>query len=250
MLSRRTALLGLGAVPRALAQGVVRPPRARKPNVVFVSAETEYRSADTLSRIAQELEGRHGMRCKVLEASSSSDIPGLEALEDVDLAVLYLRFLDLPADQLGHIRAYVNSGRPLVALRTTTHAFNNWKEFGLEVLGAPWLYHYGHDSSTDVTVTPKMAGHPILKGVDREFHSRSWLYHVEPVRGEPLLMGTSVGPSSRSERVPSPVAWTRTYKKARVFYTSLGHPEDFDLAPFRTLLVNGIHWALDRAPSG
>lgn len=232
----------------AATQGVVRERPARKPSVVFLSGETEYDSERTLTQMAQELESRHGMRCQVLAASSKTDLPGLEMLEDADLAVFYLSSMTLPAGQLSQIRAYLNAGKPLVALRTTIHGFDNWKEFGEEVLGAPFRYHYDSTSGTDVTVIPEAAGHPILEGVAKQFHCRSWLYHVVPLSSSarPLLMGHSVGQSQHAERVPNPVAWTRTSKRGRVFYTSLGHPEDFQLEPFRRLLINAIYWALDR----
>jgi type 1 glutamine amidotransferase len=250
--TRRTVLQTLAGVLPASAllpgQGVIKERPARKPNVVLVSGEPEYRSESTLADLAQELESKHGMRCTLLVMNGPADIPGLDALESADLAIWYLRFLDLPPDQLGQIRSYVGNKKPLIALRTTTHAFNNWKEFGQEVLGAPWRYHYGHDSSTDVSVIPAASSHPILKGVDPQFHCRSWLYHVVPLPSDLklLMTGKSVGPSDRTERAENPVAWTREYKGKPVFYTSLGHPEDFKLAPFRTMLANAVHWARPR----
>jgi type 1 glutamine amidotransferase len=246
MTTRREVfqLLMAGAAP----QGVVREKPARKPSVVFLSGETEYDSERSLTRIAQELESHHGMRCQILTASSKADLPGLEMLEDADLAVFFVDFLALPAGQLSQIRAYLNGGKPLVALRTTIRGFDNWKEFGQDVLGASWRYDHDSTSSTDVRVIAEAAGHPILEGVAKEFHCRSWLYHVLPLSSsaKPLLMGRSVGESQRPEREPNPVAWTKTYKGSRVFYTSLGHPEDFQMEPFRRLLFNAVYWALDR----
>ena len=66
----------------------------------------------------------------------------------------------------------------------------------------------------------------------------------------PLLWGSVVGDTKGREVVENPVAWTNTCTWAdtctggRVFYTSLGHPQDFEVASFRTLLVSGIRWAL------
>jgi type 1 glutamine amidotransferase len=233
----------------AATQGVVRERPARKPSVVFLSGETEYDSERTLTQVAQELESRHGMRCQVLASGSKTDLPGLEMLEDADLAVFYLSSMSLPAGQLSQIRAYLSAGKPLVALRSTIQGFENWKDFGEEVLGARFRYHYDSTSSTDVTVIAEAAGHPIVEGVAKQFHCRSWLYQVVPLSSSarPLLMGGSVGESQQAERVANPVAWTRTTKRSRVFYTSLGHPEDFQLEAFRRLLNNAIYWALDRA---
>lgn len=244
----RREILGFWAAMPLLGQGVARERPARKPYIVLVSGESEYQSDRTLADFAQELESHHGVRCNLLVASGKDDLPGLEALEDANVAIFHLQSLVLPAGQLSQIRAYVEAGKPLVALRGTIRAFDNWKEFGPDVLGAPWRYDYGSESSTDVKVIPEAARDPILEGVAATFHCRSWLYHVLPLPGsvKPLLMGTSIGPSDRTERVPNPVAWTRTHKGGRVFYTSLGHADDFQVEPFRRLLGNAVHWALAR----
>lgn len=241
-------------------------------HVVFIAGENEYKSEASLPGLAAELQERPGFRCTVLIDKNLPDawrpelgkrihdIPNLQALEQADLAVLYLRFRQLPEEQLAHLQRYLDAGKPLVAFRTTTHAFNyaegdplreTWNSFGARVLGAPWIHHYGHESSTDVTHVPEATGDPILEGVAPAFHVRSWLYQVlpdfPPPDARPLLLGTSTGPSERKTRQPNPVAWTRTLPKGnRVFTTTLGHPEDFPLAPFRKLVMNGIQWALGR----
>jgi type 1 glutamine amidotransferase len=222
------------------AQGVPREKTARKSYIVLLSGETENNSERSLSRLAQELEGKHGMRCNILAADGKRDFPGLDALEDADLVVLFVQSLALPADQLNQIRSYMNAGKPIVALRTALRGFDNWKEFSADVLGASWQGD-SRESTTEVKVTSDAANHPILKGVPSGFPSHASLYLVTPLSGgaRPLLIGSSAGQSS-------PVAWARTHKGGRVFYTSLGHPDDFEQPGFRTLLVNAILWALGR----
>lgn len=259
-MNRRSLILAL-ALPLAPTTWADEPkPRA---HVVFVTGDHEYKSERTMPALAKELEEKHGLKTTVLKAhpdqNSETNIPGLEALKDADLAVFYLRWRRLPEDQLKHIRAYLDSGKPVVGFRTTTHAFKYekgdprepWNDFGRDVLGAPWIHHYGHESSTDVTVVPEAADHPILKGVPKSFRVRSWLYQVKPdyppKAAKPLLMGRSVGKSDRKEREDNPVAWTfQTKAGGRVFATTMGHPEDFDVPEFRKVVINGIHWALDR----
>lgn len=224
-------------------------------HIVFVQGEDEYKSETTMPALADELKTRYGMKTTVLLANTLSDIPGLDALQDADLAVFYMRFCTLPAEQLAQLDAYLNTSRPIVAFRTTTHAFRypadspqaHWNLFGQEIFGTPWRFHYGHASSTDTRVIPEKSGHPVLKGVETEFHVRSWLYYVLPLPEtcDWLMMGHSVGESHMTERVDNPVAWTNTHTGSRVFYTSMGHPEDFQVEGFRRLVHNGIHWALD-----
>src|SRR5437868_649753 len=166
----------------------------KHPLVVFVTGDNEYGSEETMPEIAKALESRYGMKTIVLKAypdqNAEENIPGLEALAKADLAVFFLRWRLLPADQVEKIDAYLRSGKPVVGFRTSTHSFNypkghpleRWNAFGSFALGAPpgWgngHTHYGHNSSTDVTVIPEAAGNPILTGVEKQFRVRSWLYH-------------------------------------------------------------------------
>ncbi|HZS09668.1 MAG TPA: ThuA domain-containing protein [Blastocatellia bacterium] len=239
----------------------------RKPHIVFVSGDHEYGSEEAFPLIAKELETRYGFRATVLKSfpdeNAEENIPGLEALDKADVVVLFLRWRRLPPDQLEHLRKYLDSGKPVVAFRTTTHAFNypkghelaKWNAFAPDYIGGPpgWgngHYHYGHSSSTDVSVIPAAADHPILTGVDKNFHVRSWLYQVlpnyPPADAQQLLMGKAVNPE-REEAVDNPVAWTwRNKAGGRVFVTTMGHPEDFKVEAFQRLVINGIHWAAGR----
>jgi uncharacterized protein len=105
-------------------------------------------------------------------------------------------------------------------------------------------------------VNAAQAAHPILRGVG-PFQARSWLYHVLPLNGPAtiLLEGDSINSqqTARAAQYPphQPVAWTREHKGARVFFTTLGHPEDFSQESMRRLVVNGILWALGKdVPAG
>lgn len=238
----------------------------KKPLVVFVTGDHEYSSESTMPLIAAELEKNYGMRTVVLKSSpdqnAEENIPGLEILEEADLAVFFLRWRRLPADQLKYIDDYLNSGKPRVGFRTTTHSFNypkgheleQWNAFGERAFGSPpgWggtanHTHYGHESSTDVTVIAEAAKHPVLTGVDKNFHVKSWLYKVlpdYPVKGTTwVLMGKSVNPNAAA--IDNPVAWTwQTQTAQRVFFTTMGHPEDFQQEAMQRLTINAIHWTL------
>ncbi|MCE7058980.1 ThuA domain-containing protein [Dyadobacter sp. CY343] len=240
----------------------------KKPVVVFVTGDHEYSGEETLPIVAAELEKNYGMKTIFLKAkdgpNDEKNIPGLEALKDADLAIFYLRWRQLPKDQLAHIDAYLKSGKPLMGFRTTTHAFNfpkgheseKWNAFGEFALNSPpgWggaakHTHYGHESSTDVTVNPDQANNPILTGVTGPFHARSWLYRVlpdYPTKGSTLLL-TGKAVNADKEAIENPVAWTGTNSfGAKIFMTTLGHPDDFKLEPFQRLIINAIHWELGK----
>lgn len=243
------------------------PAENEKPLVVFVTGDHEYSGETTMPLFAAELEENYNMRTVVLKSSpdqnAEENIPGLEALRDADVAVFFLRWRRLPEDQLVFIDEYLKSGKPVIGFRTSTHAFNypkdhesySWNAFGERAFGSPpgWggaagHTHYGHESSTDVSVIAKAADHPILHGVDKNFHVRSWLYKVlpdYPSEGSTwLLMGKAVNPN-KADAIENPVAWTwNSASGAKTFMTTLGHPEDFQQEAVQRLFINAVHWAL------
>ena len=239
---------------------------AKRPLIVFVTGDHEYSGEATLPVVAAELEKNYGFRTKVLKAfpdyNAEENIPGLEALKEADVAVFFLRWRRLPADQVKYIEDYLKTGKPVVGFRTTTHAFNypkghpleKWNSFGELAFNAPAGWggvanhtHYGHKSKTDVTIIPEAAKNPILTGVGNNFHVSSWLYKVlpdYPAKGSTwLLMGHPINPDKK-DATDQPVAWTGTNTYgAKFFITTMGHPEDFDVEPFQHLVINAIHWA-------
>jgi type 1 glutamine amidotransferase len=241
----------------------------KRPLVVFVTGDHEYSSESTMPILAEALVEQYGLDVKVLKSfpdhTSEENIPGLEALKGADLAVFFLRWRRLPADQVIYIDDYLQSGKPVMGLRTSTHAFNypkghpleKWNAFGEFALGSPpgWggpagHTHCGHLCTTDVSIIKEAKKHAILTGVSPSFHVSSWLYKVlpdYPAKGSTwLLMGKAVNPEKAGFE-DNPVAWTwQTPAGGRVFATTLGHPEDFRVEAFQRLLVNAIHWSLGR----
>jgi hypothetical protein len=249
-----------------------------QPNVVFVTGDDEYGSEVSMPMIASILRERHGMNTTVLYAENEQgvrdrhghSIPGLEALDTADLAIIFMRWRALPDDQLQKILAYAASAKPMIGLRTATHSFkypgppnDEWNDrFGRDHWGLRWISHYGHENSSQARVVPAEAANPILRGVDKEFWLNSWLYVVNqgedhlPADAQVLLEGDAIrglkpGGEKYGER--QPLAWTRELKMPdndntakRIFYTSLGHPRDFERDPARRLLINAIFWALGR----
>jgi type 1 glutamine amidotransferase len=231
------------------------------PHVVFMIGEDEYQTWDTLPEFARkELEPR-GHRVTIVHAdpADKNHFPGLvDALRSADLLVLSVRRRTPRAEQLDAVRAYLGAGKPLVGIRTASHAFalrgsnrpaaaplTTWQEFDPEVLGGNYSNHHGVGPSTVVSLAPGAAEHPIVKGVSvDQLTSTSSLYKVSPLQPgtRPLLMGTIPGQPSE------PVAWTHVYgrNRAKIFYTSLGHPEDFKNAEFRRLLMNAVLWGLEQ----
>lgn len=255
-------------------------------HIVFVTGDEEYRSEESMPQLAKILAVRHGFKCTVLFAvnrqtgeidpQTLDNIPGLQKLESADLMVLFLRFRDLPDEQMKFIVDYVNSGKPIVALRTSTHAFRfkthttyedwSWRSqdwpggFGRQVLGETWVAHYGahQKESTRGLIAEGMEDHPIVRGIE-EIWGPSDVYDLTTLHGDcrPVVMGQvlqGMQPDDppHPEKKPLPVAWIKSYtgetgKTSRLFVTTMGHSGDFRSEGFRRLLVNACYWALEMA---
>ena len=226
--------------------------------VVFISAESEYDAAESLPDFAHELEMKYGLGCQILQGNTDRRskerdyISGMEALTNADLVVLFVRRRAFPAQQMKYFQDYLDRGRPLIALRTSSHAFDTrgkhpdshveWRKFDAEVLGGNYHGHHGSGPKCTVTAAERATGHPILAGVRIPFTSIGSLYETSPLTKstKTLLIGTI------PDKKPEPVAWTNRYRKSRVFYTSLGHVDDFKNPQFRRLLINAVFWAMKK----
>lgn len=256
-------------------------------HIVLVSGDEEYRSEEALPQLGKILAVHHGFKCTVLFAIDkdgtinpdvTDNIPGLEALKTADLMILSLRFRNLPDDQMQHIVDYVESGKPVMGLRTATHSFNNkgrrhadydWQHkdsqggFGRRVLGETWISHHGNhgSQSTRGVFAPGQEKHPILKGIaDGEIWGPTDVYGVRlplPGDSQPLVMGQILvgmkptdAPLEGDKNNPMmPVAWTKSYttasgKTGKVFTTTMGASQDLENEGLRRLLVNAAFWCL------
>jgi type 1 glutamine amidotransferase len=208
--------------------------------VCLVSGSEEYKSNESLASFQKYLEKKTPARCSRAFWKSETDLPGLEALETCDLMILFTRRLELPSEQLDRVKRYCVSGRPIVGLRTASHAFQNWLELDRAVFGGSYTGHYGEGVATKIEVAEGASKHPILKGF-KPFETSTTLYKNRKNADDTHVLLTGSIPEHTE-----PVAWTRMHQGARVFYTSLGGPDDFEKDEFRELLTNAILWAANR----
>lgn len=252
-------------------------------HIVFIASDHEYRSEEALPALARILAKHYGFKCTVIFGTDPADgtikpgssaLRGLGVLKSADLMVVFMRFIDMPDDEMQHFVDYVDRGGPIIGLRTSTHAFNikkdrkfhaydfrylgleNFMGFGRQVLGETWVTHYGtnHEQSSNLTIVPEQSGHPILRGV-AAMHVVAGAYTANPMPGSEILATATVlnGMTSDSPpdstKKPVPVVWTRSYTSAsgavaRVFTTTQGASQDLLDAGFRRMLVNAHLWAL------
>ena len=257
-------------------------------HIVFVSGDEEYRSEESLPMMARILSQRHGFTCTVLFAinpetgeidpNTQTNIPGMEHLNKADLLFMCLRFRELPDNQMKYFDEYLQSGKPMVALRTSTHAFlysrnkesvyakysynskaKNWESgFGKTVLGETWVSHHGAHGSegTRGLINGLYGSHPILKGV-KDIWGPTDVYTVKGLDantnillyGQSTLGMTADAPLSYAKSI-MPVAWTKTYQTekghtARIFTTTMGASTDLNSEDLRRMLINASYWALN-----
>ena len=199
----------------------------RGKHVVLVAGDEEYRSEEYMPLLGKILAERHGFKCTVLfpvdpatgeiNPKFTKNIPGLEALGSADLMIIGTRFRALPDEQMKHIDDYLKAGKPVIGMRTATHAFNGlkgtyevynngykgdrkeWADgFGRLVLGEKWISHHGNHKteSTRAFVAPSAKGDPLLNGIqDGEIWGPTDVYGVRlPLPGDskPILLGQVV----------------------------------------------------------
>lgn len=206
----------------------------------MVSGSDEYKSNETLAAFQELIEKKYAVKCSRAFWKSKTELPGLDALESCDVMLLFTKRLEPPKDQLEIVKKYCLAGRPIVGLRTASHAFQQWLELDQLVLGGDYHGHYKSGPMTKVSIASGASDHPILKGVE-PFETPSKLYKNPHIADDTNLLLSGTIPEHTE-----PVAWTRKNHGGRVFYTSLGGPDDFQKKEFQTLLTNAIFWTAQR----
>jgi hypothetical protein len=253
-------------------------------HIVLVAGDDEYRSEEALPMIGKILARHHGFQCTVLfpinpddqtiQPDFQTNIPGMHWIESADVLILALRFRNLPDNDMKYLVDYVERGKPIIGLRTSTHAFRIpqerkfasysfdsavWKGgFGQQVLGDTWISHHGQHGrqSTRGIIEPGNRNHPILKGAT-DVWGPTDVYGIQnlPASATILLRGQVVdGMNSTDPAVAGPLnspmmplAWVRELEKtssaqSRVFCTTMGAATDFQSAGLRRLVVNATYW--------
>ena len=254
-------------------------------HIVWVSGDEEYRSEEALPALAKIMAVHHGFKCTVLFAINSetgeidpndqTNIPGLHHLETADLMVLFTRFRELPDEQMKYIVDFTNSGKPVLGLRTATHAFSYTRNpsspyakyscddevfsggYGRQVLGETWVSHHGHHGKESARglINDEMFGHPILKGV-KDIWGPTDVYTITELTGDAqvlihgqVLSGMKHTDEPKPDTPTMPLAWVKTYVgeqslPSRVFCTTMGASVDLESEGLRRLLANACYWCV------
>ncbi len=259
-------------------------------NIVLVAGDEEYRSEEALPMLGKVLATHHGFRCTVLFSTDREDgtidpneqthIPGLENIAAADMLVLFLRFRELPDDDMRRIVDHLEAGKPILGIRTSTHAFDYRRDkgspyakyglraaewpggFGKQILGETWVAHHGDHGSqaTRGVVNGEVADHPILRGVKNAFGPTD-VYAVRalPDDATVLLWGQVLSgmepdspPVAGGKNDPMmPIVWTReiacegSEASMRTICSTIGASVDLTSEGVRRTLVNACYWGLE-----
>jgi len=228
-----------------------------RPHVVMLIAEDEYRTNESLPQFAVSHLGREFRVTMVFgDARVRNSLPGIDKVRDADVLFVSIRRRVLPEAHLKLIRDHVSAGKPVIGIRTASHAFSlrgkeppegfdDWPEFDAQVFGGNYTGHHGNKLKSVVSLTNP--GHPIAQGITPEPVAQGWsLYKTSPLNPRATVL--TVG---RAEGHPEePVSWVFEREDGgRSFYSSMGHVDDFKNPAFTRLLYQGICWAAQTAPS-
>jgi type 1 glutamine amidotransferase len=262
-----------------------------KKHIVLISGDEEYRSEEAMPMLARLLNTHYGFQTTVLFAIDPADgtinpnitnnIPGLESLKSADLVIMFLRWRTLPIEQMKHISDYMDTGKPIIGLRTSTHPFKPGRKdefakyssdskiagfeggFGKQIFGETWVAHHGIHGKQGTRGIATDAGKdsPILRGIEAgSIFGTSDVYTVKlplPEDSKPLVLGEvtetlkpdSKGISGSKNDPMMPVAWTKSYehngKKGKVFTTTMGASQDLAFEGTRRMVLNACFWCLE-----
>jgi type 1 glutamine amidotransferase len=213
---------------------------ADKPLAIhIISGSKEYKSEQSLQAFQKELEGRYQVSITASWVKDGAkDLPGVEHVPKADLLLIFARRMKLPEDQMAVIRKHWENGKPIVGMRTSSHAFQKKDNaiFDRQVMAGNYSGHFGNELVA-VSTAKGAANHPVLKDVGKIESLK--LYKAGKLGpGATLLQNGTI----KSKNATHAVTWTNTYKGGRMFYTSLGVPVDFANEQFKRMIINAIFW--------
>ncbi len=259
--------------------------------IVLLSGDEEYRSEEGLPQLAKILAVRYGFSCTVvfsmakdgtIDPTVQDNEPGIAALKTADICIMLMRFRHWDDVQMGTFVDYVASNKPILALRTSTHAFAfptnsatkfgrlSWNSqewpggFGRQILGETWVDHWGQHGvqATRGVIEPGKADHPILQGVGEVFGTTD-VYEAHPpadaeilLRGQvveglnptdPPATGTRKTANGKTQGINDPmmpILWTRKRGHGHTVTCTMGAATDLLDEGLRRLLVNSVFWQL------
>ena len=266
--------IGVSAAETLVFSGEDGPGKGK--HIVLVAGDEEYRSEESMPMLGKILSKHHGFDCTVvfawsedgnyIDPNNQKGLHGMSALDKADLMLIGTRFRRPSPEDAAYVTAFLNAGKPVIGIRTATHAFTGDAEFGtlpagkfgLKILGEQWVNHHGGHKRQGArgVIEEKNADHPVLRGV-KDVFGPSDVYGVIHLTDDDriLLRGAvteSLDPKSKpvegKKNDPmQPLAWLHNYTapddrtKGKAFCTTAGASVDLLSEDLRRLLVNAAY---------
>lgn len=215
-------------------------PAALKIHLIGVG---EYEPAKSLAEFKKHLEQYYRVACTASLGGSGKKLDNLDPLKSADVLVIFARRMNLPEEQLAILRDHWEKGKPIVALRTASHAFQqaDIETFG-KVLGGDYKGPGSYTAPFKAIAADTQKDHPILRGVGA-INSRG-CYNFGKLADKTVVLQIV----ESDKKIKAPATWVHEYNGGRMFYSTMGAPEDFQNENFRRLLFNAICWTAKRDP--
>lgn len=272
------AIASIGGENQTYLEFAAKPGMGQGKRVVLIAGDEEYRSEESLPMLGKILSQRHGFNCTVLfsldpsgsyiDPNNQKSVSNPQAIGKADLIIIQTRFRRWSPEEYQYLADFLNAGKPIIGLRTATHAFTGpgktgefkWDDFGLKILGEKWVNHHGRHKVEGArgVIEAANARHPILNGV-KDVFAPSDVYTVANLdeKDATILMRGAVtatlDPASKAIDGPKnnpmmPVAWLREYTapngttKGKAFCTTMGASVDFNNEDLRRMVVNAVYF--------
>jgi len=182
--------------------------------------------------------GQDGKGAEDVQAKMSA-----EALKQYDGVIFANTTGDLPLPDKDAFIQWIKSGKAFIGMHSASDTFHTYPAY-IEMLGGEFLTH---GAQAQVECRNQDMNHASTRHLAPNFTVLDEIYllknfHRDQVHG---LLTLDRHPNSG---MPGdyPIAWSKQVGKGRIFYTSLGHPQDFTEESFRRLLANALFWTAGR----
>jgi type 1 glutamine amidotransferase len=140
----------------------------------------------------------------------------------------------------------VRSGTGVSVIHAANNAFPGWTEYE-KLVGITWRATAGHGPYHEFPVKYQVKDHAITKGLSDLASHPDELYHgLTPAPNEPMtILATAFSDKTKGGTgKDEPMALVKSYGKARVFHTPMGHDLRAMRDPdFMLLTARGTEWA-------
>ena len=253
-------LCALIATPTLAQQGDPKNPdaapttqRAHKRALVFNKTEGfKHSSIPTSADVFRQMDATS----EIFEFVVTDDVSHFDKdkLNTYDVVVFCLTTgeIKLSEAQKGALLEFITSGKGgFVGIHSATDTFYKWPQFG-EMIGG-YFDHHPWNAGDTVTIKNEQPKSPItLPWGEDPFELKEEIYQFKDPydrKKQDVLLSLDTDktdmtkPNIKRTDKDFAVAWTKSYGKGRVFYTSLGHNEAVWKDPrFQAHLMAGLQW--------